>query len=281
MNTVNRPVVIGLLDHQPWALSFAIAQAQSTRSPLRVIHSAGSPSQLSEFYAGSALLEDLRADGQQVLDAARRFVEEHAPEVDAQYTLTDVAPLHALEGVATEARFIVLGTDDVPRFERLLRTKVSGYLARHAPCPVVVVPELSYLGSFEGDIVLTLDGDALADGPIRFAFEQAEAHDRVLHVLHATPPGTLGSDSEEVRANIAEVLAGWRERYPDVMVLPAYASGNAKAIVLRATERAGLVVVGRPHGHATPFAVSKPLATEVLRRCHGPVAVVPASYPVV
>lgn len=280
MNTANRPVVIGILDQQPSALSFAIAQAQSTRSPLHVIHSAGFPSQLSEFYAGSSLLEDLRADGQQVLDAARRFVEEQAPEVDTQYILTDVPPLQALEDVAAEARVIVLGTDDVPWLDRLLRTTVTGHLARHAPCPVVVVPELSYSGRFEGDIILTLHGDTVADGPIRFAFEQADTHDRVLHVLHATPPGTLRSDSEEIRADIAEVLAGWRERYPDVMVLPAYASGDAKTIVLRATESAGLVVVGRPHGHARPFAVSRPLATEVLRRCHGPVAVVPATYPV-
>lgn len=279
MNTLNRPVVVGVVDKQPSALSFAIAQARATRSPLRVIHSAGFPSQMAEMYAGAALIEDLRADGQQVLDNARRFVEERAPELEAGFVLTSVPPLQALEDVAEDARVIVLGTDDIPWYERLLRTQVSGHLALHAPCPVVVVPELAYPGRFDGDIVLTLDGDTLADGPIRFAFEEASVHDRTLHVLHAAPPGTLSSDSEEIRANIAEVLAGWHERYPDVVVLPAFAAGDARAMIMRATERAGLVVVGRPHGHSMPFAVARPLAAQVLRGAHCPVAVVPASYP--
>lgn len=279
MNTANRPVVIGIVDKQPSALTFAIAEARSRLSPLHVIHSAGLSSQISEFSAESILEDDVRAAGQEVLDDARRFVEDQAPGLDVEYTLTSVPPLSALEEAATSARVMVLGADDIPWFDRLLRTTVSGHLARHAPCPVVVVPELAYPARFEGDIVLTLDGDTLADGPIRFAFEEANAHDRVLHVLHATPPGTLTSDSEEIRANIAEVLAGWREPYPDVTVLDAYTFGDPKAVVLRASERAALVVVGRPHGgHTTPFAVSRPLATEVLRGSHSPVAVVPASY---
>lgn len=279
MNAVNRPVVIGLADRQPWVLRCAVAEACATQSPLWIMHSTGLPPQMSDSYVEPLVLDDLQAAGQEILDDARRIVEEQAPGLDVEYVLTSVPPLQALESAADEARVMFLGADDVPWFDRLLRTAVAGQLARHAPCPVVVVPEQARSHQAEGDIVLTLDGDTPAEGPIHFAFEEASAHDRVLHVLHATPPGTPPSDLQEIRANIAEVFAVWRERYPDVTVLDAFTVGEPAAVVLRATERAALVVVGRPHGRLKSFAVSRPLASEVLRGSHSPVAVVPVSYP--
>jgi nucleotide-binding universal stress UspA family protein len=148
----------------------------------------------------------------------------------------------------------------------------------HAPCPVVIVPEVAYPKSMEGEVVVTIDGDSSADGPLRFAFEQASARDGVLHVLHAVPPATMLSDIADLRANMSEVLAGWRDKFPDVAVMDAFAVGDPRDVVARATNGAELVVVGRPHGRVMPFAISRPLATAVVRRASCPVAVVPADY---
>lgn len=278
MNTANRPVVIGLADKQPSALRCAVAEARATRSPLRVIHSTGLPPQLSESYVEPVALEEVRAAGQELLDDARRRVQEQAADLPAEYVLTSVPALQALERAADDARAVVVGADDVPWFDRLLRTAVAGQLALQAPCPVVVVPELGPPSGSEGDIVLTLDGDTSVNAPMRFAFEEASAHGRALHVLRAAAPRTIGADAQQIPADIAETLAGWRETYPDVTVLDDSTVGDRRAVLLRATERAGLVVVGRPRGRTTPFAMSRPLATEVLRGSHSPVAVVPASY---
>lgn len=278
MNTTTKPVVIGIVDKQPSALRFAIREARAILSPLRVIHSVGTPPQAAQFYAGYGVLEGLQAAGQAILDDAKRFIDEEAPGLRAEYILTTVAPVAALEREASTARILILGADDVPWYDRLLRTKVAGYLARHAACPVVVVPELSYPGTFEGDVILTLDGDTSADGPIAFAFEEACARDSVLHILHATPPEALSSDEDETRANIAEVLAGWREKFPEIIVVETFTAGEPEATLTRATEIAGLVIIGRPHGESARFAMARPVAIEVLKEAHCPVAVVPASY---
>jgi nucleotide-binding universal stress UspA family protein len=280
MNSTGKPVVVGIADKQPSAVRYAVDEARSTGAPLRVVHSAGLPAQAAEFYIGvnATMYECIRRTGQEVLDEARRCIDELAPRLDVTYVLTELAPLEALEQEASTARVLILGADDVPWLERLMRTRIAGYLAKSASCPVVVVPELELPTGPDAEIVITLDGDTLASGPLRFAFEEANARDGLLHVLHATPPQTLSSDAEASRANIAEVVAGWRETFPDVAVLEGSAVGDPVAAVARATRSAELVVVGRPHNHTIPLSLSRPLAMQVLAEAQCPVAIVPPDY---
>jgi nucleotide-binding universal stress UspA family protein len=278
MKIVSPVVVVGIVDKQPSVLRFAAREARFAQARLKVIHAAGLAEATSDFYLGVDIAESLREAGQHVLDDARKFVNDELDMTDAEFILTDDGPLQAFEREAAGARMLVVGADDVPWYDRLIRTKVAGHLAMHARCPVVIVPEVAYPKSMEGDVVVTIDGDTSADGPLRFAFEQASARDGVLHVLHAVPPATQLSDVADLRANMSEVLAGWREAFPDVAVMDAFAVGDPKDVVARATSGAELVVVGRPHGRAMPFAISRPLAMDVLRTANCPVAVVPADY---
>ncbi len=126
--------------------------------------------------------------------------------------------------------------------------------------------------------MIALDGDTPASGPLRFAFEQADARGDELHVLHAIPPATSQSDTQAIRANIGAVLAGWSETYPGVRVLLSFPVDEADDACVRATDRSELVMVGRPHRHGLPFALARPLAADVLRHARGPVAVIPADY---
>lgn len=275
MSATARPVVVGIVAQKSGALRFAIDEARLTRSPLWVVHSVSMAVRASDVYADFDVIQEVNAAGQRVLDDAEALIQEVAPQLEVRYILASEAPLKALELASPTARLLVLGADDVPWFDRLLRTKVAGHLALHARCPVVVVPERIHLLPYEGDLILTLDGDTPADGPIHFAFEEASARDAVLHVLHATRSGS--TELAAARANVAEVLAGWREKYPDVMIFEAVVPGAPETVVLRATESAGLVIVGRPHGHVVPFVGFSAVVTEVLRRAHCPVAVVPVS----
>ncbi len=78
-----------------------------------------------------------------------------------------------------------------------------------------------------------------------YAFEQASDRGHEQHILHATPPATLAADAEAIRANIAEVVAGWAETYPDVRVIRAFIVDGAEEAIAAASEHAELVVVGR------------------------------------
>jgi nucleotide-binding universal stress UspA family protein len=221
-------------------------------------------------------VNDLREAGQKVLDDARHFIEQEVTPVRAEYVLTTAPPIGALEAEAREASVVVVGADDMRWPDRLFGGAVASHVALHAACPVIVVPERTYPTPLSGGVVIALDGDTSAPGPLQFAFEQARANGGVLHVLHAIQPGTGPADSEAVRANIGEVLAGWSDEYPNVRVLQSFPIDEVEDACRRATEYSELVVVGRPHHRALSFASARPLAAEVLKHAHCPVAVVPA-----
>lgn len=276
------PVVVGVADKQPTALRFALREAHRRGTHLRVVHSAGLPVQASAAYAGGAagaeVLEGLREAGQQILDDARHFIEQEVTPATVTYVLTAVAPIEALESEATEAGTVVIGADDLSWPDRLLGGATASHVALHATAPVVVVPERVYPTSSTGGVVIALDGDSPARGPLQFAFEQAAARGHALHVMHAIPPGTTRPDAEGIRANIGEILAGWTTTYPGVRVLLSFPIDEPDDACVRATERSELVVIGRPHRHGLPFVLARPLAAEVLRHAQCPVAVVPETY---
>ena len=277
MDPSGTPVVVGIGDKQPTALRFALREAHRNGTGLRVVHSAGLPAQAVAGDAGVEIFQGLREAGQKVLDDAQHFIEQEVTPVAVAYVLTTLGPIEALEAGSREASTVVIGADNISWPDRLLGGAIASHVALHAACPVVVVPERSY-PALRGGVVIALDGDTPANGPLRFAFEQAAARGDALHVLHAIPPATTQSDAEAIRANIGGVLAGWSDTYPEVRVLLSFPVDEADDACVRATDRSELVVVGRPHGHGLPFVLARPLAADVLRHARGPVAVVPADY---
>lgn len=271
-------VVVGIVGKQEEVLRFAAREAQLGHAYLRVVHAAGLPAPLVAFAPGVDVSDAMQAAGQFVLDDAKQFVKMELGNPDADFVLASEGPIQALERAAAGARMLILGADDVPWYDRLLRTKISGYLALHVPCPVVVVPESHGPERSNGEVVVTLDGDTAAVGPLRFAFEQASARLSTLHVIHAVPPATMVGDVADLQANMSEVLAGWRSEFPDVDVEVSYGVGDPQDVVAGVADRAELVVVGRPHHGTMPFAISRTVAFNVLRHAGCAVAVVPANY---
>ena len=278
MNSPRRPVVIGIADKQPTALRFAVREALRSDATMLVVHAAGVPLQGVNAYLGAADIDALNAAGQKVLDDARELLDQEVAVPSVTYELSTSTVVETLEAATVDARLLVIGADDIPWYDRMLGGGVARHMARRAPCPVVVVPEIAYPAPPRGGVVVTLDGDTSATGPLTYAFEQARVRGHELHVLHATPPATLAADAEAIRANIAEVLAGWGEMYPDVRVIRAFIVDGAEQAIVAASAHAELVVVGRPHSRTLSFALTRPLAMQVLRRAGCPVAIVPSDY---
>lgn len=274
MESNSKPVVVGVGDKQPTAIRFALREAHRRAVEVRVVHSAGVPIELAAGHVTAEFVDDLREAGQKVLDHARHFIEQEVTPVRVAYELTTAPPIAALEAQAREASVVVVGADDIRWPDRLFGGAVASHVALHASCPVIVVPERAYPTPLSGGVVIALDGETAASGPLQFAFEQARANGHVLHVLHAIEPGTSPTDCEAIRANIGEVLAGWSDAYPDVRVMQNFPIEEVEEACRRATEYAELVVVGRPHGHTLPFTIARPLAAGVIKHAHCPVAVV-------
>lgn len=275
---MSKPVVVGIVDKQPTVLKVAVEEARSTHSPLIVVHSIGSPAQMADFYGGSQLQLELRKSGQAVLEGARQQLEKQAPDLEVHYVLSSELPVPAIENASADARLVVVGSDDVPWFERIIRSETAGHLARHSDHPVIAVPELKFAESYEGDVVLALDGETTAEGPIRFAFEQASRRDAALHVLHVATPDNAAADPELIAPNLSEVMAGWHDEFPDTHVFEVVTTGEVAESIVHSTETASLVVVGRPHSQHLLKSVVRSIAAKVLGDAHCPIAVVPSTY---
>ncbi len=276
MNTQIKPVVVGVDDKQPTALRFALGEASRKGTGLRVVHSAEVSAESRGL--GIEIVEKIREAGQNVLDDARDFINQEVASVGVEYVLVSSAPGVALEAEAHKACTVVVGTDDVSLHDRIFGGAVATRLAQHAVCPVVVVPEHLQPRPLTGGVVIALDGDSPAKGPLTFGFEQAQERGNVLHVLHAISAGTPKEDAEAIRELIGDTLGDWADFYPSVRVLLNFPADAADEACVRATDHSELVVLGRPCHHSLPFTLGRSVAAKVLRHAHCPVAVVPEGY---
>jgi nucleotide-binding universal stress UspA family protein len=79
---------------------------------------------------------------------------------------------------------------------------------------------------------------------------------------------------EEEREHLAERLAGWGEKYPDVTVERVVVNARAAHVLLELSERAQLVVVGsRGHGEFAGLVLGS-VSNALVHKAGCPVAVV-------
>ncbi len=138
----------------------------------------------------------------------------------------------------------------------ILGSTVS-HVASHAHCPVIVVQAQ---GAADGPVVVGVDGSPESEELVGWAIDHASRHGLSLEVLHSyaipvypgvvpyVPPVEITTATAGFEQRVtSEVLAGWREKYPDVEVVTNVAHGRPGPALVAATERASLTVVGS-HG---------------------------------
>jgi hypothetical protein len=113
-------------------------------------------------------------------------------------------------------------------------------------------------GMFDAPVMVGVEAAGCDDAAIGFAFEEAAARGVPLWAVHVWPGvpdtglGCVDPVAYELRTawatadrRVAEALAGWAEKYPQVPVeRVSLCDVNVSQALVRASERAGLVVVG-------------------------------------
>lgn len=164
--------------------------------------------------------------------------------------------LPALIDASKEARMVVVGSRGMGTVGRLLMGSVSTGLIHHAHGPVTVVHSREgRLPDVTAPIVLGIDGSPASESATALAFEEAAVRQVDLLAAHVFNGGNgLPLQGQEWREHkqraqevLAERLAGWQERYPDVRVLRHVEFDEPARWLAERSRTAQLVVLGS-HG---------------------------------
>jgi nucleotide-binding universal stress UspA family protein len=286
---MNAPVVVGVdgSARSLAAVDLAAREAALRDRPLKVAYVYVWPS--LSVPVSPALLgapgEAVRQDAARIVREGIERARKAAPAVPVTGTLFNGSAAAALVELSQTAALAVIGDRGHGGFTGLLAGSVAVELAAHAACPVLVARGRR---DPTGPVLLGVDGSPANDPAVGFAFEEAALRGVPLVALHAWTqpvpayPGDMlpvvydvpEVEGEEARV-LAEALAGWCEKYPDVVVRRRLVRDRVRPTLIEATDRAQLVVVGtRGRGGFAGLLLGS-VSQAVLHHAACPVAIVP------
>jgi nucleotide-binding universal stress UspA family protein len=165
---------------------------------------------------------------------------------------------------------------------------ISARVAAYAHCPVITDPA-GYAGMV-GPVLLGMDDEAEEPAVIEYAFVEAWVRGVELcgvHVWAELPGGALSTldpfayDAAAAAADadrlLAEALAGWTSRYPDVVVQrQGLHHPNVAHAMIGLSTGAALIVVGARHHTGLSGLLLGSVTGALIGRTHCPLAIVPA-----
>ncbi|WP_066883682.1 universal stress protein [Carbonactinospora thermoautotrophica] len=260
---MTQPIVVGLDGSagDEDAIRQAAVEARARRRPVRLVHALEIPLPFRvEPDQRDRVRTALVAAVETMLGEAARRIAAAVPGVPITREVVSGGPVPALLERTVGAALLVLGSGK--RFDptRMWLGSVARHLVRHAACPVLVArrpaPGEPTEGPATGRIVVGVDCTSVSADAVAFAFEEAALRGTGLIALHAWEPWNRldrpdldeVARAEEAR-HLAEALAGWSEKYPDVAVERMVVRDRPVLALTRAAAGAELVVVGS-HGRA-------------------------------
>ncbi len=252
-------IVVGV-DGSPAGLEatrWAAREAALRGVPLRIVHAM--PQWACDTSAGGPYAEVarwMREAAESVLGEAvdQARLEERGVTVGAELLPGD--PRQALIKAGQGAELLVTGNHGMGGFQGLLLGSVALGVAGHAECAVAVIRESP--STPRGEVVVGVDGSPRGASAIAFAFAEAALRGADLRAVHAwdsiTPDVMTSREGLDAipayprdavdRRLLAEALAGWSERYPDVKLVEDVERGHPVDMLRRASAQADLLVVG-------------------------------------
>ncbi len=261
-HTSTRPVIVGY-DGSPSsqaALAWAMEEAAQRRLPVLVVHAYMPSVPTAGIGYGVAVdptyAQELAEEAREVLAEGLALAAHARPEVPVEGRLMSGSTAMALLEIAENTTMVVLGSRGLGGFSGLLLGSVGVQLSSHAPSPVVITRPVHDPNARR--VVVGIDGSAVSRDALAFGFDLASRRGYDLLAVHAwdmppydviassvAPPPLLLTDisDDEVRLT-AEALAGWQEKYPDVVVEQRIIRDAPDQALVEASEHAALVAVG-------------------------------------
>jgi nucleotide-binding universal stress UspA family protein len=273
------------------ALGWAVEQAVAEHRAITLVHAVSPLTPTLLDPAGETPREardlSLRSKGREVLDRAREEVRRSGPDVTVfdECRVEDVR--EALVDLSGSASMIVLGSRGRGHFKSLLLGSTAVALVRHARCPVIIHRPTAPSPTRNG---IAVGADATEDSlpVLEFAFREASLRQLPLTVVHSFWYFQQPSTVEDVFADpvtarsqqqlaLAESLAGFAEKYPDVTVHTELGQGMPERCLLRLADQMNLLVVGAHHGTRAEQFMFGSVSVWLVEHATCPVAVIPLS----
>lgn len=209
-------------------------------SPIATEYAAWQQDEVDKIVAGAASI-------------ARDTLGDAAVDLQTEVHSTPLIP--TLIDLSKQAEMTVVGSRGMGAVRRVLLGSVSTALVHHAHGPVAVihgpVPEVQS----HGPVVVGIDGSPASEGATELAFDEASRRRAELVALHAfsnnewpeAVPLPWSAFEAQAAETLAERLAGWQERYPDVVVHKVVVRDQPVHHLLAQSESAQLVILGS-HG---------------------------------
>ncbi|MCW4352928.1 universal stress protein [Hoyosella sp. YIM 151337] len=253
----NLPVTAGVdgSEESYAAVRWAAREALVTNRRLVLLSVAGG--YLSTWMPAS-YFEDIERDSWAALERAERVARDEIGEstsLDIGKQLTKGPLVRELVHASERAHKLVVGArgGNESGLPRVIGSTAAG-LAAHAACPLAIIP-LHAEYATANRIAVGIDGKRRSDNAIGVAFEEASARGAELVAVYTWEEAGFSSalaghdfpwDEARIAEEIilAEALAGWSEKFPDVDVSRTVVSDNAARTLAKLSATVDLVIVG-------------------------------------
>jgi nucleotide-binding universal stress UspA family protein len=263
-----RAILVGV-DGSPAALAavrWAAHDATLRNVPLTLVHVVNAPVPgWSHVPAPAGFRQWQEKRAREIIKSAIKVAEESTGErgplqIDSKVSYSATIP--TLVGLSKQVEMVVVGyRGHGGVLVRNFLGSVSSGLVYHAHCPVAVIHDEEPLVAdvARAPVLVGIDGSPASEAATGIAFDEASRRGVGLIALHAWTDLRV-SDFKELFPNVnwdaqlshqeetlAERLAGWQERHPDVGIRRKIEIGEPARSLIEASERAQLIVVGS-HG---------------------------------
>jgi nucleotide-binding universal stress UspA family protein len=246
------------------AVRWAARRAAKRNTGLTIVHVSAPvvPASSLVEWRGPAPSEVMRAQAEQarrLIDDATQTANDTVGGLHIQTKAILAAPVPTLIELSNDAQILVVGRRGRSSLAGVLLGSVSIAMIHRARCPVAVINDESpaEAASMDAPVLVGIDGSSASELATAIAFDEASWRGVELVALHAAydsdPFGIhqLEWAAVEPKAHeaLAERLAGWQERYPDVRVRRVVVFDRPAPHLIDQAKTAQLVVVGtRGHG---------------------------------